>query len=178
MSEFNRGDFLKKDSKKGSFMIYEGNNLSDTSYKKMTLICYYDPEKYVLGPVGYETKPSLEIASNEKPCVTTIDTEQEDFWIKKCSEKEKQDALAILRDKYKLEWIEETLTLVDMETGDIIRKVAIPDNSYYGQVIHPITDGFKDLLKEATIKKLTPSYSSSNYEYHGYQGGYGEDFYD
>jgi hypothetical protein len=65
--KFKRGDFLRKDNKKGSFMIYEGNNLSDTSYKRMTVICYYDPEAFQMGPIGYEPKPKLEVATKLHP---------------------------------------------------------------------------------------------------------------
>ena len=160
--KFKKGDFLKKDTKKGSFMIYEGNNLSDTAYKRMTLVCYYDPEKFIQGDMGYEQKPHLELGSKDKPCADTIDTEEEDFWIKKCSEAEKERALDILA-KYGLYWDEENLELISIETGEIIRKVITPDNKYYGQTIKPISDKFKGLVRKYCLSKLVPVYYSQRY---------------
>lgn len=167
---FKRGDFLRKDNKKGSFMIYEGNNLSTTLYKKMSLVCFYDPDKYVMGAIGYEQKPNLEVASKTTPCETTIDTEQEDYWVKVCNEAEKAEALKIL-DSYGYHWNEETFELVDTTTGEIVKKILIPDDKYYGQVVKPITTEHKNLVKKCCLKKVAPSY--------GYQGvGYGDDYYD
>ena len=40
---FKQGDFLKKNNKSGSFMIYEGIDYSETTYKKLSLVCEYDP---------------------------------------------------------------------------------------------------------------------------------------
>ena len=161
--KFNKGDFLTKNNKKGSFMIYEGNNLSDTSYKRMTLVCYYDPEKFEMGAIGYEQKPSLEVATKYKACTTTIDTEEEDYWIHICSDQEREEAMNVLA-KYGLYWDEQGQQLVHMETGEVIRKITTPDNKYYGQVIKPITTKFKDLIKKYCADKITPKYDySQNY---------------
>ena len=150
---FERGEFLRKDTKKGSFMIYEGNNLSSSSYKMMSLVCFYDPEKYQMGPIGYETKPSLEVGTKLKPCATTIDTEEEDFWIKRCSENEKDEALRILA-KHGLYWDEKDLALVDITSGEVIRKIVIPDDKYYGQIIRPKSNKFKELIKKCCVNKV------------------------
>jgi hypothetical protein len=163
--KFKRGDFLRKDNKKGSFMIYEGNNLSDTSYKRMTVICYYDPEAFQMGPIGYEPKPKLEVATKLHPCSITVDTEEEDFWVKVCSPAEKQAAIDVLK-KHGLFWNEETLELVDIESGEIVRKVIIPDNKYYGEIIRPISKKFKELIKKWVINKLRPSYQSYYDDYY------------
>lgn len=170
---FERGDFLRKDSKKGSFMIYEGNNLSETTYKRMTVICFYDPDKMVMGAIGYENKPHLEIATPTKPC-DTIDTEAEDYWIKKCSEEEKLEALRVLRT-YNLFWDEANLALVDTNTGEIVKKIFVPDNTYYGQIIRPISEKFKELLKKWVFSKFktTPTYPCCG----GGRYGYGEEEY-
>lgn len=166
---FRRGDFLTKNNKKGSFMIYEGNNLSESTYKRMTLVCLYDPEKYVMGDVGYETKPYLEVASINKPCTETVDTEQEDYWISICTDIQKQEALNILA-KYGYYWKEDTLELVDMRTGELIRKVIIPDDKYYGQIIKPSSKKFKELAKKYCFKKSEPipynrSWSEEDFDY-------------
>lgn len=166
--KFEAGDFLKKDNKKGSFMIYEGNNISETSYKRMTLICYYDPEKMVMGAVGYEQKPTLEVATKDKPCETTIDTEVEDYWVKICSEEEKAEALKVL-SKYGLMWNDVTMELIDSKSGEVIRKIKTPDNTYYGQTIHPKTSKFKDIIKRYCYSKLkTPTYPYHNPYYNEY----------
>jgi hypothetical protein len=161
--KFERGDFLRKDTKKGSFMIFEGNNVSDTSYKRLSLVCYYNPEEFQMGAIGYESKPKLEIATKLAPCPTTVDTDEEDFWIKKCSPNEKAAALEILK-QHGLFWNEETLELVDIETGEVVRRVIVPDNKYYGQIIHPISEKFKELIKKWVISKLKPIYNyNQNY---------------
>jgi hypothetical protein len=163
--KFERGDFLKKDTKKGSFMIYEGNNISDTSYKKMTVICYYDPESFQMGPIGYEPRPKLEIGTKIHPCTMTLDTEEEDFWIKACTPNEKAAAIEVLK-RHGLFWNEETLELVDIESGEVVRRVIIPDNKYYGEIIRPISEKFKELIKKWVISKLRPCYPTHTYDYY------------
>ena len=166
--KFERGEFLRKDSKKGSFMIFEGNNLSDSSYKRLSLICYYDPECFQMGAIGYESKPKLEIATKAAPCTTTIDTEEEDFWVKRCSPNEKAAALEVLK-QHGLYWNEETFELVDIETGEVVRRLIIPDNTYHGEIIKPISERFKELIKKWVISKLKPSYyHNPNYNYDYY----------
>ena len=162
--KFERGEFLKKDNKKGSFMIYEGNNLSATSYRKMSLVCYYDPESFQMGSIGYENRPKLEVATKLTPCPTTIDTEEEDFWIKTCTPNEKTAAIEVLK-KHGLYWDEDNFALIDINTGEIIRKLIIPDDTYYGQIIKPISKKFKELLKKWVISKLQPAYTNYNYDY-------------
>ena len=163
--KFERGDFLKKDTKKGSFMIYEGNNISDTSYKKMTVICYYDPESFQMGPIGYEPRPKLEVGTKIHPCTITLDTEEEDFWIKACTPNEKAAAIEVLK-RHGLFWNEETLELVDIESGEVVRRVIIPDDKYYGEIIRPISEKFKELIKKWVISKLRPCYPTHTYDYY------------
>ena len=161
--KFERGDFLKKTNKKGSFMIYEGNNLSETgTYKRMSLVCYYDPESYQMGDFGYESKPNLEVASKYKPCTTTLDTEEEDYWVHICDDREKEEAMNVLAT-YGLYWNEEDLELIHIETGEIIRKVVVPDNKYYGQLIKPMGENFKKMIKRYCDSKIKPLYYSQHY---------------
>lgn len=160
--KFTQGDFLRKKNKKGSFMIYEGNNISESSYKRMTLICIYDPEKFVMGDMGYEQKPTLEVANKQKPCTETIDTEEEDYWVAICTPEEKEEALNILSE-YGLYWNEETLELTDMTTGEVVRKITVPDNTYHGEVIKPTTNKFRELARKYCSSKLVPSYNSQNH---------------
>ena len=170
---FNAGDFLKRDSKRGSFMIYEGENISDSSYKKMTLLCYFDPEKYMMTPMGYHQVPNLEVSKRGKRCSETIDTEKEDYWVKVCSPKEKEEALKVL-EEYGYEWNEELMALIDIATGAVVCKITKPDNTYYGQIIRPISEAFKALLKKFCLDKNSPAipvhYGTSCYDdyYDGY----------
>jgi hypothetical protein len=172
-AKFEVGDFLKKDNKKGSFMIYEGNDLNTNStFKKLSLLCYYDPESFKQNNIGvYEYQPILEVEDKNSPCSTTIDTDAEDFWVKKCSDLEKNAAIKILFDHYGLLWNEETLELIDAESGEVIRKIVVPDNTYYGQIVRPITKKFKELMKKYCFDK-------NKLTYNPYNRGYYEDYYD
>ena len=159
------GDFIKRDNKKGSFMIYEGNDISESTYtKKFTLIASYDPEKYMMTSIGYDHVPHLDVACSTRRCAETIDTDKEDFWISLCNPIEKADAISILED-YGYHWDEEKLEMIDLQTGEIIKKITVPDNTYYGQVIKPITDAFKDILKRFCLDKSKPTtpYYSQHY---------------
>lgn len=171
---FKVGDFIKRNNKQGCFMIYEGNNISDTSYKRLTCLCEYDPEKYMMTDAGYAHVPHLDIGTATKRCATTIDTEKEDYWITLCTEEEKRRAERVLL-KYNLEWDEENLALVDIETGEIVKKIVTPDNNYYGQIIKPISETFKAMLKKFCISKNKPSYSP---QYGCGMGEYGWDGYE
>ena len=153
------GDFIKRDNRKGSFMIYEGRNISDTCVKKLTLVCAYDPEKYMQTTIGYDHVPHLDVATKEKPCAETIDTEKEDYWISLCTPTEKAQAIDVL-EQYGYIWDEENMALVDMVTGEIIKRIVIPDNKYYGEIIRPITDNSKNLLKKFCLDKNKPVYTT------------------
>lgn len=172
---FKVGDFIKRNNKQGCFMIYEGNNISDTSYKRLTCLCEYDPEKYMMTDSGYAHVPNLDIGTATKRCATTIDTDKEDYWITLCTEEEKRRAERVLL-KYNLEWDEENLALVDIETGEIVKKIVTPDNTYYGQIIKPISEAFKAMLKKfCDSKNKVSSYSP---QYGCGMGEYGWDGYD
>ena len=170
-NKFQKGDFLRRTYKEGIFMIYEGNNLSDTAYKKMSLVCYYDPDAYVRGDFGYESRPNLEVGDKYRPCETTVDTEEETYYVKKCNDEEIERALNILA-QHGLYWDKENLELVRMDTGEIIRKIAVPDDTYHGEVIKPTSIDFKELAKKYCSSKLKPSYTRT------YGCGYGADYYD
>jgi hypothetical protein len=47
-----------------------------------------------------------------------------------------------------------------------VRKVIIPDNKYYGEIIRPISKKFKELIKKWVINKLRPSYQSYYDDYY------------
>jgi hypothetical protein len=66
--------------------------------------------------------------------------------------------------------------MIDLETGEIVKKIITPDDTYYGQIIKPISDAFKAMLKRFCITKNKPTYSPQ----YGYNGGgeYGWDGYE
>lgn len=163
---FKPGDFIKRNNKNGCFMIYEGNNISETTYKRLTVVCEYDPEKYMMTDAGYSHVPNLEVSTPTKRCTTTVDTEKEDYWIQLCTTEERLRAEQVLL-KYGYEWDAENLCMVDLNTGEIVKKITVPDNTYYGQIIKPISNAFKAMLKKFCFEKNKSSYSASGY------GGYG-----
>lgn len=158
---FEKGDFIKRSNKKGSFMIYEGNDVSEGYSKKLTLVCFYDPEKYMMTSLGYHQVPHLEVATRTKRCDETIDTPKEDYWLSKCNANEKAEALKVL-EGYGYHWDEENLSLIHVVTGEVVKKIMIPDNTYYGQIIKPITEAFKALLKKFCIESNKPKYPYTN----------------
>jgi hypothetical protein len=182
--KFEKGDFLKYENKPGSFVIFEGVDLLPTYQytKKFSVAAHYDPSKYCENEngVGWSTRPFLEIAKSNKPCEKTLDSLEEDYFWKVCTETEKAAAIQKLRD-YGYEWDEESLSIVDMETGEVVHKIIVPKLEYNGDVIKPICDEFKELLTDYVISKNTysSSYGGCNTPY-GYQGRdmYENDYWD
>lgn len=183
---FNKGDFVKycvnNNGTKVTFGIFEGIDL-EPSYqytKKYSLLLYYDSRKYCNQSTngndwGY--KPSLEVSLNGKPCEKSIDTLEEDTWWSLCTPEEKENAIHVLHS-YGYEWDEELMSLIDIKTGEIVRKIIIPKIEYNGEIIKPITQTLKDKLKKVVKKKNTtsvygyyPPCQSVHYG-HGYDGYY------
>ena len=157
---FQKGDFLKKNHKKGSFMIYEGDDISTTNFKKITLLLFYDPEAYERNSMGvYEQTPRLYVGDKYKPSSETIDTMVEDYWISICNEEEIQAAHQKLQE-YGYKWDAEKMELTKIENGELVRKIIVPDNTYYGHIIKPSPNQFKDLAQKYCQEenKVTTSY--------------------
>lgn len=168
---FKPGDFVKRNSKAGGFVIYEGNNISETACKRLTVVCEYDPEKYKMTDAGYAYVPVLDMGTNTKRCQTTIDTEKEDYWYSLCNEEEKNRAERVLL-RYGYEWDAENLRMIDITTGEIVKSIKIPDDKYYGQIIKPMSDASKAMLKKLCVEKNKPSYPA--YDGPGWDGYYGD----
>jgi hypothetical protein len=159
--KFEKGSFIKRKTKEGGFMIFEGNDVSTSSFKQYTTLCEYDPYKYKMTSIGYDHVPNLEIATRTMKCDVTVDTDCEDYWIVLCTEEEKKRAIQIL-SSYGYYWDEENLCMIDKETGEVIKKIITPDNTYYGQIIKPISEAFKAMLKRFCIlANRKPEYSQS-----------------
>lgn len=163
---FNKGDFLKYDTKPGSFVIFEGLDLMTTYQynKKYSVAVYFDPSKYCENEngVGWGVRPVLEVASPAKHCEKTVDTLVEDYFWKRCTETEKQEALLKLAE-YGLLWDEEKLELINIETKNVVYKIISPKLEYNGDVIKPIRGDFKGLLKSSVLSKNT--YTSTNFQF-------------
>ena len=187
---FEKGDFIKyttyNSDNKFRFGIFEGIDLEPTYQytKKYSLAAFYDSYKYCShmdNAVGWGYQPFFEVATNEKNCERTIDTDKEDSWWTICTDEEKEQALQILKD-YGYEWNEELLAIVDIETGEIVHKIITPKLEYNGEEIKPINNELKDKLKKSVLSKnkaTNYTYPNSNYAY-GYHNGcypYNDDYY-
>jgi hypothetical protein len=118
---------------------------------------------------GYAYVPVLDMGTNTKRCQTTIDTEKEDYWYSLCNEEEKNRAERVLL-RYGYEWDAENLRMIDITTGEIVKSIKIPDDKYYGQIIKPMSDASKAMLKKLCVEKNKPSYPA--YDGPGWDGYY------
>ena len=62
------------------------------------------------------------------------------------------------------------LELVDVETGEVVHKIIIPKLEYNGDVIKPMCEEHKELLKDFVMSKNTYFYNR------GYNNGYGSGY--
>lgn len=165
---FERGDFVRYINKPNSFGIYEGIDLDPSMKytKKYSLVLFFDPSKYGQhgDGGGWSSKPVMELPSDDKPCPKTIDTDKEDYSWRLCRPTEIEDAIKKMAE-FNLEWDKETMSLIDTETGEIIHKVVVPKLEYKGNIIKPICEKFKKIIKKYVIKENKP-----NYGYGGYNG--------
>ena len=178
--DFKKGDFITWSNKPNSFAIYEGNPTSiGSSLQNYSLIVFYDPSKYVKLEDGtYGNKPVLEIGTPDKPCEKKCDTNRDNYWWTKCNTTQQKRAEEVLAS-FNLLWDNETSSLIDTSSGEIIRKIATPKNEYHGEVIKPIMKAFKEKLS----KFVNPQTTTQNYNYPYNNWGYSEnwdeyDYYD
>ena len=177
-NKFNPGDFVTFSNKKGSFAIYEGVDASTTSYKKLTVLLYYDPSKYTQTDEGYKMIPFMETSKKNKPCEKTVDTDENSYWTRRCTAEEIDEALEVMRE-YGYLWDEENLAVVAADSGDVITKIRLPKIEYKGQVIKPMTEKFKKLLKFFCLEKNKKTYSyPDNYSRYWDMMGCYEDYWD
>ena len=178
-NKFKPGDFVSFSNKPGSFAIYEGIDLSVTTYKKISVLLYYDPSKYTPSESGgYVMKPFLEMSTKNSMCEKTLDSDEPSYWIRRCNQFEIEDALKVLHEN-NIIWDEENLSLLNAETGEVLTKIHVPKAEYNGQIIKPMSLKFKKLLKVFCRNKnpKTSSYSYNNYWNRYSECGY-EDYWD
>lgn len=169
------GDFITYVNKPGAFGIYEGVLVDSTTQylKSYSLVLYYEPNKYVDTEDGYKAIEYLDIATDSKRCEKTIDTNKENYWWHVATSKQKEEAINKLKEKGYL-WDEENFRLINIETGEIVKKIYFPKIEYKGEIIKPICEKFKNFLKNFVKTKTKPS--TTSYTQGGYNRMY-EDYY-
>lgn len=177
--KFKPGDFITFSNKKDSFAIYEGNDVSTSTYKKLTTLLSYDPSKYTQTEEGYIMIPNMDVSTKSKRCERTVETDEDTYWTRKCTAEEIEAALGIMRE-YGYLWDEKNLAVVAVGSGEVITKVYIPKIEYNGQILKPMTEKFKKLLKLFCLeknKKVEYSYPSPYSRYWDMMGEGGYDDY-
>lgn len=170
--KFKKGDFITYNTKKGSFVIYEGCDVSTNSnMKKLTIGAWFDPEKWTNDPIEnrWRYMPFFEHSTKNKNCEKSIDTDIQTYWWRYCTEEEKENAIKKL-EEYGLSWNEETLSLVSLETGETVYTLCEPNISYDGKVINLISKKrFSSLVNFCVTKnKSAYDYSRGGYYPHNY----------
>lgn len=168
---FKKGEFITNTNKPGSFAIFEGIECeSYTTTKKYSVIAAYDPAKYRENPEGggWATLPYLEVASAVTRCTTTVDGDTESFWWRPCNEREVERAMDILQS-YGYYWNSDLQAIIAKDTGEIIRTIVEPKLEYNGDVVKPISQKLKELLKKVCDNIIKNKYSyQSNAAYYCY----------
>ena len=148
--KFIPGDFITNSNKPGSFAIFEGiesESISST-YKKYSVIAYYDPRKYMELPDGsWGSIPNMDVATSTTRCDQLVDGDSDSFWWSVCTPQEKERALGILED-YGYYWNEDLLSIIDKKTGEIVRNIIQPKIEYNGETVKPISKKLKNLLRK------------------------------
>lgn len=187
LEKFQKGEIISTGVEANpSFAIYEGKDRSEYSgYKKLSVIAYYCPNKYIKTDDGsYQPHPFFEAATKDKPCEKTVDSDVPTYWVRKCSPSEREKALEKFKE-YGYEWDENELTLTNFHTGEIVYKIKRPIIKYNGeQIIPTVCNHFKSILKsfcKSKNKKTTTTYNNYSYGddyYSNYWGRRGNGEYD
>ena len=169
--QFEKGEFITNTNKPGSFAIFEGVECDSQSsyYKKYSVIAYYDPAKYRELPGGnWGTVPHLDVATRTTRCEQSVDGDTESYWWRPCTPREKERAIDILQ-QYGYYWNEDLTAIVAKDTGEIVRTIVEPKLQYNGEVVKPISQKLKDLLKRVCDEIIDRKYS--------YKTAYVNDYY-
>ena len=170
---FEAGEFLTSGTSK-NFVIFDGKDISlSPSYHRFTVICHYDPSKYTNDGSGvYKTAPFLEISTKYKKCEKAVDTDKPNYWWRRCTDTEIQDALKTL-ESYGYYWDFSSKSLVDIESGEIVAQIRTAKLKYCDEEIKHVTEGNKKVLKGFVDSKSTASTS-----YGGYNSNYYSQYWD
>ena len=178
---FEKGEFITNTNKPGSFAIFEGVECeSQSAYcKKYSVIAYYDPSKYrELEHGGWGTSPHLDVATRTTRCEQTVDGDTTSYWWRPCNVNEKEKAIDLLQ-QYGYYWNDDLKAIVAKDTGDIVRTIVEPKLEYNGEVVKPISQRFKDLLRKVCDEIINRKYSYKSQSaayYNEYGGFWGEEW--
>jgi hypothetical protein len=184
--QFSRGDVIVKSSIKGWFAIYDGSPIKTSSYTtKYSLVLMYDPEKYQKDEETgvYEKRPYLVYATSDTPCPETIDEDKETFWMSIADEDQINDVNGKLCE-HGLFWDKVTMSLLCLETGEVIKQLKAPKTEYDGSTIIPSSGYLTSIcagIAAVNPKPITSTYDNRNNLYGDYRdawGRYGYDEYD
>jgi hypothetical protein len=169
---FRRGEFVTNANKPGSFAIFEGIKIETNSvFDKYSVIVAYDPNKYrELPSGGWASQPYLDVATSTTRCEQSVDGDTSSSWWRPCTEREVEAAIEIL-ESYGYHWDEESLSIIDTTTGEVVRTVITPEAKYNGEIVRPISRKLKELLKKVCDEITKKKYSYQNAHYYGFWDG-------
>lgn len=180
VKQFNKGDFIKYKSYANNeyvaFGIFEGVDMEpEYQYaKKYSLVLYYDSHKYCSqmdNEKGWGYQEVLDVGTKQKKCEKTVDTLEENAYWSLCTPSEKENALHILA-QYGYEWDEESFSLIDAETREVVHQIIMPKLEYNGDMIKPICNDLRDKLKQSVISKGKTTHTNNGYYYNNEYGRY------
>lgn len=166
-AQFKKGDFIKYNLKDGEFVIFEGRRAKGeySTMPRYTALLHYNPSHYHRNENNeFVDEPIMEVSIDGKSVTKTLDTLKEDYWWKLCTPTEKEKCLDII-SQYGYIWDEETLSLIDRETGEVLRTLADPEVKYMGQTITVGAARQNETAIRSFVSANTPSSSYGNYSY-------------
>ena len=166
-AQFKKGDFIKYSLKEGEFVIFEGRKTKPqySTLPRYTALLHYNPSHYHKDENNeFVDEPLMEVAINGKSVDKALDTLKEDYWWKLCTPSEKEKCLDII-SQYGYIWDDETLSLIDRETGEVLRTLADPEVKYMGQTITVSAARQNETAIRSFVVANTPAYSYGNYSY-------------
>ena len=176
---FRKGEFITYTNKPGSFAIFEGieDDRSDSA-KKYSVIVFYDPKKYCESSNGngWTIMPFMEVATSKTRCTQKAECFESSWW-RPCTKKEKERALDTLQE-YGYYWNEELKSIINKDTGEILRKIIEPKLDYNGDVVKPISSEMRTLLKKVCDEITEKEYSYQSSQYYCYGDFWNGDFWD
>lgn len=137
------------------FAIFEGHEIYSTTYTSSnpdySLLAHYESKPYQYS-YHAPTGPTLEIATQGKPCSHKIYIKENPTTWRKCTDEEKAEFINILA-QHGYYWIEDTWELVESETGQIVASITQPKLIYNGCVCKHISESAHSYLQDKCAKE-------------------------
>lgn len=176
--DFEKGDFVKNKSNDGHFYIYVGNKVKRNEYyysETYSVALEYEDRHYTKKEDGtYAYEPKLKF--NGKDGILSIDYDNDKWVYDKMSESEKNEAIKKL-ENFGYSWDDETHTLYDIDSGEIIFQIKQPSLEYHHELVRLINQDRMTILIESCQPKetTTNSYGSGYGSYPSYGANYAYD---